>query len=33
MTSKKWFQRIGDFDESFGAVNMTEIGIVRTIVH
>ena len=33
MTSKKWFQRIGDFDESFGAVDMTEIGKVRTIVH
>ena len=29
MTSKKWFQRIGGFDESFGAVDMTEIGIVR----
>ena len=32
MTSKKWFQRIGGFDESFGAVDMTEIGIVRTII-
>ena len=32
MTSKKWFQRIGGFDESFGAVDMTEIGIVRPIM-
>ena len=32
MTSKKWFQRIGGFDESFGAVDMTEIGIVRILI-
>ena len=31
MTSKKWFQRIGGFDESFGSVDMTEIGIVRIL--
>ena len=32
MTSKKWLQRIGGFDESFGSVDMTEIGIVRQII-